>query len=79
MLPFIYENEELPFALGDWIFVPKIKEAIEKGETNFKAYVVKPVGSDEVEIKEFELKMGALTDDEKEIVLKGCLINYYKN
>lgn len=70
MLPFIYENDELPFANGDYIFIPEIEKAVREKATVIKAYVVKD------EIIEFELKLGELTDDEREIILKGCLINY---
>ncbi|MBD5134353.1 MAG: hydratase [Lachnospiraceae bacterium] len=70
MLPFIYENDELPFANGDYIFVPGIEKAVREKAATIKAYVVKD------EMKEFELKLGELTDDEREIILKGCLINY---
>jgi len=73
MLPFIYEEEELPFANGDYIFVPEITKAVKEKETEIKAYVVKEDG-----LKEFTLKMGELTDDERDIILKGCLINYNK-
>ncbi len=71
MLPFIFEDEALPFTKGDYIFVPEIAKAIETKLTDIKAYVVKGE-----ELKEFTLKMGELTDDEREIILKGCLINY---
>ncbi len=75
MLPFIIKNAdtELPFENKQCIFVPDIRNAvIEKRET-IKAYAV---GADSLE--EFELSLGELTDDEREIILKGCLINYYK-
>ncbi len=71
MLPFIYEEDELPFANGDYIFVPEIAKAIKDKATEIPAYVVKG-GS----LVEFTLKMGELTDDERDIILKGCLINY---
>ena len=71
MLPFIYEEEELPFTKGDYIFVPEIANAIKNKLTDITAYVVKG-GT----LKEFTLKMGELTDDERDIILKGCLINY---
>ena len=70
MLPFIYENDELPFKNGDYIFVPDIAEAIKNKATSIKAFVVRD------ELEEFELKLGEMTDDEREIILKGCLINY---
>ena len=73
MLPFIYPDENLPFANGDYIFIPGIREAVQNKNNEIKAYVVK---SDEM--KEFTLSLGELTDDEREIILKGCLINYNK-
>ena len=71
MLPFVLE-EEICFDNGDYLFVPNIIEAIKEKKTSIKAYVVNK------SMKEFELKLGELTDDEREIILKGCLINYYK-
>ena len=73
MLPFIYEEDNLPFANGDYIFVPDIAKAIKDKATSIPAYVVK---NGESGLKEFTLKMGELTDDERDIILKGCLINY---
>lgn len=70
MLPFLFDNEELPFENGDYIFVPEIAAAVRDKVSAIKAYVVGE------ELKEFELKLGELTDDEREIILKGCLINY---
>ena len=55
------------------LFIPEIYSAIEDGKTEFAAYVVK-----DGELKEFQLKMAELTPDEKDIILKGCLINYYR-
>ena len=70
MLPFIFEKDELPFANGDYIFVPEIAKAVKDKTTTIKAYVVKD------ELVEFDLKLGEMTDDEREIILDGCLINY---
>lgn len=70
MLPFLFDSDDLPFANGDYIFIPDIAEAVREKKTEMKAYVVKDG------LKEFELKLGELTDDEREIILKGCLINY---
>lgn len=72
MLPFIIDKEELPFKNGDYIFVPNVRRAVEEKQTEMKAFVVGD------SLKEFTLKMGELTDDERTIILKGCLINYYK-
>jgi aconitate hydratase len=71
MLPFIIDKGELPFTNGDYLFIPDVREAVINKASEFKAYVVK-----EDSMKEFTLKMGELTDDEREIILKGCLINY---
>ncbi len=71
MLPFVFK-EEICFDNGDYLFVPNIIEAIKERKTSIKAYVVNK------SMKEFELELGELTDDEREIILKGCLINYYK-
>ena len=70
MLPFIYEEEELPFKKDDFIFVPNIAEAVKNKTTEIPAYVVGD------ELKPFTLKLGEMTDDERDIILKGCLINY---
>ena len=71
MLPFLYENEELPFANGDYIFIPKIADAVRSKTSSINAYVVK-----DKFVEAIELKLGELTDDERDIILKGCLINY---
>ena len=73
MLPFIIDEGELPFKNLDYLFLPDIRKAIADGATEFTAYVVK-----EGKLEPFTLKMGALTPDEQEIILKGCLINYYR-
>ena len=72
MLPFLIEKGELPFTKGDFIFIPQIRKAIEEKWSEVKAYTVGDT------MKEFTLKLGELTDDEREIILKGCLINYYR-
>ena len=74
MLPFITEenHEALSFKNGDYIFVPNVRKAVEEKQDVIKAFVV----SDG--LKEITLKLGDLTDNEREIILKGCLINYYK-
>ncbi len=73
MLPFTFDGE-LPFENGDFIFIPEVAKGIAEKASKFKAYVVKD-GS----MKEFELTMGELTDNEREIILNGCLINYNRN
>lgn len=71
MLPFIIDEGELPFKNLDYIFVPDIRQAVMDKKTEIPAYVVKEEG-----LKEFALKLDELTDEEREIILKGCLINY---
>jgi aconitate hydratase len=73
MLPFIIPEGELPFINGDYIFIPKIAAAIRDKDEVIKAYVVGDT------LKEFTLTVGDLTDDERQIILDGCLINYYRN
>ena len=71
MLPFLIKEGELPFANGDYLFFPQIRKAVEEKDDVIRGYVV---GTEE--LKEFEVALGELTDDEREIILKGCLINY---
>ncbi len=71
MLPFLIKEGELPFKNKDYLFFPGIRSAVEDKAEEIKGYVVGD------ELKEFTVKLGDLTDDEREIILKGCLINYY--
>ena len=71
MLPFLIQEGELPFKNLDYLFVPGIKAAVENKTEVIKAYAVK-----EDNMEEFELRLGDLTDEERQIILKGCLINY---
>ena len=71
MLPFLIQEGKLPFVNGDYLFFPEIRQAVENKADVIKGYVVGQEG-----LKEFEVTLGELTDDEREIILKGCLINY---
>ena len=71
MLPFIIDGEELPFKNGDYIFVPGIAAAVKEKAENIKAFAIA-----DGKLKEFNLKLGSLTDDERQIILDGCLINF---
>ena len=71
MIPFIYEDENIPFHKGDFIYIKGIKSAIEKGESSVKAVIVNENGT-----KEIELSLGAMTEEDKDIIVSGCLINY---
>ena len=71
MLPFLIEEGELPFQNLDYLFFPGIRTAVETKAEKIKAYKVEADG-----LKEFTLSLGELTDEERQIILKGCLINY---
>lgn len=73
MLPFTIDKGEFPFKNKDYIFVPDVRKAVEDKLTKIPAYVVNEG------MKEITLTLGELTDDEREIILKGCLINYYRD
>ena len=72
IIPFIIENGKLPFKNGDYIFIPEIAKALKQKAKVIRAYVVKE------QLEVFELKIVELTDDERKIILDGCLINFYK-
>ena len=71
MLPLLIDAGELPVKNGDYLFIPEVRKLVEEKASDVKAYVVKGT-----ELKEISLKMGELTDDERSIILDGCLINY---
>ena len=73
MIPFIYDGEDLPFEVDDYIFVPGIRDAIKNKEKFIKAYIYRD------EIHEIYLHIPELTDDERDIIIAGCLINYYRD
>ena len=70
MLPFIIPEGELPFANSDYIFLPDIRKAVEEKADQITAYKVGET------LEAFTMTLGELTDEEREIILKGCLINY---
>jgi aconitate hydratase len=72
MIPFILKGQP-PFQNEDYIFVPNIREAVLNNVSSVKAYVVSK------DVKEFELQIGEMTQDEREIIAAGCLINYNRN
>ncbi|MGN0367504.1 MAG: hydratase [Wujia sp.] len=71
MLPFLMQ-EDYDFDVDDYIFIPGIVDAIKNKDSEIKAYVVNK------DMKELTFTLGDLTDDERDIILAGCLINYYK-
>ncbi len=74
MTPFLVEHPEV-FELGDYVFVPGIREAVLENRASITAYAVKPDGA----VTAFEVSTGALTEPERQIIADGCLINYYRN
>ena len=80
MIPFLYKQgdtaatENLPFANGDYIFVPGAKKMIAEKLPSIKAYAVRADGT----TAEFDLTTGDMTDDERKIIQAGCLINFYR-
>lgn len=71
MLPFLIKEGELPFKNKDYLFIPGIKKAVEEKADAISAYRI-----GENEMTEFTLSLGELTDEERRIILEGCLINY---
>lgn len=80
MIPFLYKQgdtaatENLPFANGDYIFVPGAKKMVAEKLPSIKAYAVRADGT----TAEFDLATGDMTDDERKIIQAGCLINFYR-
>lgn len=72
ILPFVFTDENIAFAKGDYIYIPNIEERVKEGSEDVTAYVVKE------ELYPFSLKLSEMTEDERKILLSGCLINYYK-
>ncbi len=77
MLPLLCdaEAEKLPFAVGDYLLIPGVREAVESGQGRFDAFILHEDGSS----RPLSLRMDALTEDERKILLAGCLINFYRN
>ncbi len=73
MLPMVIEEGELPFKNGDFLFFPGIRQAVEEKKDSMTGYVVDTAAQT---LREFNVTLGELTDDEREIILAGCLINY---
>ncbi len=73
MLPFVIEEGALPFSNLDYLFIPDIRKAVAEKWEVITAYTV---SVEKDALCAFELKLGELTDEERQIILKGCLINY---
>ncbi len=73
MVPFLVENPEV-FGLDDYIFIPNVRENVLGNPKTFTAYAVSKTGK----VTAFEVSLGELTESERQIIVEGCLINYYK-
>ena len=75
ILPFtIDEGTAFDYAEGDYVYIPDVRAKISAGEEVFPAKVITASG----DVKDITMYIKGLTPDEKEIILDGCLINYYK-
>ena len=72
MLPLL--NSDTEFELGDIVFIENVREFVASGAASVNAKLVR-----DGKVSNIELRMDALTDTEKQIILDGCLINYYKH
>ena len=73
MLPLLIDASSVPFEKGDYVFLPDVRRALAAEKTAMTGYIVGEDG-----LKEIRFTTGAMTDTEREILLKGCLINYYR-
>ncbi|MDU5892924.1 MAG: hypothetical protein E6Z30_03705, partial [Atopobium minutum] len=76
MLPFVTSEEDSKtMAVGDYVYVPNVRDQLFSDSDDYKAYVI----SGGVKKAEITLHLGHLSDEEKDIIAAGCLINYYAN
>ena len=76
ILPFtIDQGTKFEYTEGDCVFVPDVRAKVQAGDTDFPAKVIRKDGS----VEDLMLHIGGLTEDEKQIILDGCLMNYYAN
>ena len=75
MLPLLIDGETLPFTRLDFLFLPGIRAAVEGRSDQIRGITLRDGG----EPAEVCFRLGELTDDERQIIRDGCLINYYRN
>ena len=71
MLPFQYAGDVELLNVGDWVFVPGIRDALDGELSHIRAFVIGDAGA-----REIELSIADMTNEERAIVKAGCLINY---
>ena len=78
MLPFLIPAGELPFVNGDYLFIPDIRKAVTDRAGEITVWLIGNEQGAAAKRQSFVLQLGEMTDDEREIILDGCLINYYR-
>ena len=71
MLPFQYAGDVELLNVGDWVFVPGIRDTLDGDLSHIRAFVIGDAGT-----REIELSIADMTSEERAIVKAGCLINY---
>ena len=71
MLPFQYAGDVELLNVGDWVFVPGIRDVLDGDLSHIRAFVIGDAGA-----REIELSIADMTNEERAIVKAGCLINY---
>ncbi|MEG1603310.1 MAG: aconitase family protein, partial [Cloacibacillus sp.] len=76
MIPFIADKADREkFRVDDWVFIEGIRRAVKYGDESVEALIIGADGKKET----ITLKMPGLTQDDRDIILAGCLMNYYAN
>lgn len=74
ILPFTSPEPEISLAVGEYVYLPGIRRAVEEGATAVEATVIGTDGS----TRKMELELKDVTEAEKKVLLAGSLINFYK-
>ena len=72
ILPLTTKEEDFPFETGDWILLKDVRAAVEQGKTEIEATAITKDGASPL-----PLELSGLTDKERQILIDGCLMNYY--
>ena len=74
MLPFTYPDDNINLEVGEYVYLPGIRKAVEEGATRFEATIIGKDGS----TRTMELELNGVSEAEKKVLLAGSLINSYK-